>query len=164
MGIKKSITFITFMIFVIGVYFIYNSPAEVVTKNNTSFSTKSNFIDSVTSNIEEIKEKIEKENKPVLIFSQTGIASWYGPGFQGRKTANGERYNMYTSNPFTAAHKTLSFNTMVKVTLLSTEKSITVRINDRGPFIRGRIIDLNKAAKIELGMNGLGKVKIEVFD
>ena len=95
---------------------------------------------------------------------QEGIASWYGPGFQGRKTANGERYNMYESTPyFTAAHKSLKFGTIVKVTNTKTDKWIYVRINDRGPYVHGRVIDLNKAAKQKLMPNsGVTYVKLEI--
>ena len=74
---------------------------------------------------------------------QTGQASWYGPGFHGQKTSNREIYNMYD---MTAAHKALPFGTYVMVTNLNNDKSITVRINDRGPFVKGRIIDLSYAA------------------
>ncbi len=94
-------------------------------------------------------------------FVQEGVASWYGPGFQGRKTANGERFN---TNELTAAHKTLPFNTLVKVTNLSNGVSTVVRINDRGPFVRGRIIDLSNAAKNEIQMGGLASVKLELYD
>ena len=72
--------------------------------------------------------------------SQTGVASWYGPGFHGRMTANGEVYNQFG---MTAAHKTLPFGSRVRVTNLHTGQSIEVRINDRGPYIRGRIIDVS---------------------
>lgn len=94
-------------------------------------------------------------------YTQEGEASWYGPGFQGRKTANGERFD---THEMTAAHKTLPFNTLVKVTNLSNDISTVVRINDRGPFIRGRIIDLSKAAKQELEMGGLAHVRIEIYN
>jgi rare lipoprotein A len=94
-------------------------------------------------------------------FTQSGIASWYGPGFQGRKTASGERFN---THDMTAAHKTLPFGSFVKVTNQENGKSVVVKINDRGPFIRGRIIDLSHAAKEELGMGGLADVIIEVID
>jgi rare lipoprotein A len=94
-------------------------------------------------------------------FTQSGIASWYGPGFQGRKTASGERFN---THDMTAAHKTLPFGSIVKVTNQENGKSVVVKINDRGPFIRGRIIDLSHAAKEELGMGGLADVIIEVID
>lgn len=90
-----------------------------------------------------------------------GIASWYGPNFHGKKTSNGETYNM---NAMTAAHKTLPMNTMVRVTNLSNGAQTTVRINDRGPFVAGRIIDLSKAAATSIGMIGAGtaRVKLEV--
>jgi len=91
-----------------------------------------------------------------------GIASYYGSGFHGKKTANGERFDMYD---YTAAHRTLPFNTRVKVKNLHNNKSIIVRINDRGPYIKGRIIDLsfNAAKKIGLIGRGVGKVKITVI-
>ena len=91
----------------------------------------------------------------------SGIASWYGPDFHGKKTSNGETYNM---NAMTAAHKTLPMNTMVRVTNLGNGAQTTVRINDRGPFVAGRIIDLSKAAATSIGMIGTGtaRVKLEV--
>lgn len=87
------------------------------------------------------------------------LASWYGPGFHGKTTASGEVYNMYV---MTAAHKTLPFGTSVKVS--TGIKSIIVRINDRGPFIDGRDLDLSKAAAKELGMldSGLAWVTMRV--
>ncbi|QCT94768.1 septal ring lytic transglycosylase RlpA family protein [Caminibacter mediatlanticus TB-2] len=95
-------------------------------------------------------------------WSQRGIASWYGPDFHGRYTSNGEIYNMYA---YTAAHKTLPMNTIVKVTNLNNNKSVIVRINDRGPFIKGRIIDLSYAAgkKIGLDVTGTAPVIIKVI-
>lgn len=87
----------------------------------------------------------------------TGIASWYGPGFHGRKTASGERFNQ---NALTAAHKTLPFGTIVAVTHKG--KTIRVRINDRGPFIKGRVIDLSKAAARALGCAGTCKVTLTI--
>jgi len=91
-----------------------------------------------------------------------GVASWYGPKFHAKKTSNGEIYNMYAN---TAAHKTLPMNTMVKVHNLENGKSTIVRINDRGPFVSGRIIDLsNKAAHaIDMVKRGTAKVKITVL-
>ena len=88
---------------------------------------------------------------------QCGGASWYGPGFHGKKTASGERFN---ENAMTAAHKTLPLGTVVKVTNQRTGKSIKVTINDRGPYAKGRIIDLSKAAAATLGTKnaGVGKV------
>jgi rare lipoprotein A len=90
---------------------------------------------------------------------EVGEASWYGKKYHGRQTANGETYNMYD---FTAAHKTLPFNTKVKVTNLKNNRSVIVRINDRGPFVRGRIIDLSYAAAQELDFLNDGVVKVRV--
>ena len=90
---------------------------------------------------------------------EAGYASWYGPGFHGRKTANGERYNMWK---MTAAHKQLPFGTIVRVTNVENDKSILVRINDRGPFKPGRIIDLSKAGAKRLGFLGSGTTKVVV--
>ncbi|MDA3062486.1 MULTISPECIES: septal ring lytic transglycosylase RlpA family protein [unclassified Campylobacter] len=93
--------------------------------------------------------------------TQSGIASWYGPGFNGKKTSNGEIYDM---NAMTAAHKTYPMNTMVKVTNRDTGASATVRINDRGPFVSGRVIDLSKSAANKVGVfaKGTAPVKLEV--
>jgi rare lipoprotein A len=98
----------------------------------------------------------------VSAFEQEGLASWYGGKFQGRQTASGE---IFDTNEFTAAHKTLAFGTIVKVTSLENDKSTVVRINDRGPFIPGRIIDLSRAAAATIGLAGTGvaKVRIEVL-
>jgi len=91
-----------------------------------------------------------------------GIASWYGPNFHGKKTSNGEWYDMYA---MTAAHKTLPMNTIVKVTNLLNGKSAIVRINDRGPFVKNRIIDLSYAAANKLGIvaSGTAPVRLEVL-
>ena len=88
-----------------------------------------------------------------------GMASWYGPGFHGRLTANGERYNQ---NGLTAAHKNLPFGTRVRVTNLNNGRSITVRINDRGPYARGRIIDLSKGAALVIGLMGSGVAPVQI--
>lgn len=89
----------------------------------------------------------------------SGTASWYGPNFHGKKTSNGETYNM---NAMTAAHKTLPMNTMVKVINLRNNKTTTVRINDRGPFVAGRIIDLSKAAASSIDMLGTGTAPVRL--
>lgn len=93
--------------------------------------------------------------------TQKGIASWYGPNFHGKKTSNGETYDM---NAMTAAHKTYPMNTMVKVTNTNSGENAVVRINDRGPFVSGRIIDLSKTAAQKLGVfaKGTAPVKLEV--
>ena len=95
-------------------------------------------------------------------WTETGIASWYGPPYHGRRAASGEVYDM---EKLTAAHKTLPFNTWVRVENQSTGKQAEVRITDRGPFVRGRIIDLSRAGARDIGMlnSGVAKVKITVI-
>ncbi|MFQ5766381.1 MAG: septal ring lytic transglycosylase RlpA family protein [Acidobacteriota bacterium] len=88
-----------------------------------------------------------------------GMASWYGRKFHGRLTASGERYNMHQ---LTAAHKTLPFGTRVRVTNLENHLQVVVKINDRGPFVRGRIIDLSLAAARKIKMIGPGTVKVRL--
>lgn len=94
-------------------------------------------------------------------YYEVGIASWYGPGFHGKRTASGEIYNMYG---ISAAHKTLPFGTIVRVVDLETGKSVVVRVNDRGPFVEGRIIDLSYGAAQKLGMveKGLARVGLRI--
>ena len=98
--------------------------------------------------------------KKIESFSQTGKASWYGPGFHGKKTSSGERFDM---NTLSAAHRTLPIPSYARVTNLSNGKSVIVRINDRGPFHSNRIIDVSKAAAQQLGFvsQGTAHVKIE---
>lgn len=93
-------------------------------------------------------------------FRQRGIASWYGPKFHGRKTSNGETYNMHA---MTAAHKTLPLPVYVHVKNLDNGRSAVVRVNDRGPFIEGRIIDLSYAAAKKLGVDGPGTARVEII-
>ncbi|MEW5724458.1 MAG: septal ring lytic transglycosylase RlpA family protein [Thermodesulfobacteriota bacterium] len=92
-------------------------------------------------------------------YVEEGLASWYGRRFHHRKTASGERFNMYA---FTAAHKTLPLRTKVKVTNLVNHRWVIVRINDRGPFGKGQIIDLSFAAAKKLGMVKAGRVRVRV--
>jgi rare lipoprotein A len=92
-------------------------------------------------------------------FVQQGIASWYGRDFHGKATSNGEVYNM---NALTAAHKTLPFNSVVLVTHRTSGKSVTVRINDRGPFVGDRIIDLSYGAANKLGITGTGTAPVSL--
>ena len=92
-------------------------------------------------------------------FRQRGLASWYGRDFHGKKTSNGEIYNMYA---MTAAHKTLPLGTYVRVHNIENNRSTVVRINDRGPFVRGRIIDLSYSAAKEVGIVGPGTARVEV--
>ena len=92
-------------------------------------------------------------------FQQQGLASWYGKKFHGRKTSNGERYDMYGVS---AAHKTLPLDTWVRVHNLENGKSLDVRINDRGPFVRGRIIDLSYGAAKKIDILGPGTAKVKI--
>lgn len=92
-------------------------------------------------------------------YVERGIASWYGEPFHGRKTSNGEVYNMYGD---TAAHKTLPMNTMLLVKNLDNGRTTTVRINDRGPFVQDRIIDLSFAKAKKLGLAGRGTARVEI--
>jgi rare lipoprotein A len=90
--------------------------------------------------------------------ARTGeMASWYGPGFHGRRTASGETFN---AGALTAAHRTLPFGTRVKVTNATNGRSVVVRINDRGPYVRGRVIDLSRAAARAIGMSGTARITL----
>lgn len=92
-------------------------------------------------------------------YVEEGVASWYGPNFHARMTASGEQYDQ---NEFTAAHKTLPMPSMVRVMRLDNGRSVDVRINDRGPFVKGRIIDLSKAAAKEIGLDVSGTTRVRV--
>ena len=94
-------------------------------------------------------------------FSQVGLASWYGRENEGRRTASGQPFN---PNQFTAAHKTLPLGTVVKVTNLDTGKSVRVRINDRGPYVGRRILDLSAAAgrTLNIHQHGVARVRVDV--
>jgi rare lipoprotein A len=122
--------------------------------------------------VAEIEGMPEPEPEPVVeappvqqvavLSSTVGSASWYGPGFNGRRTANGETFNQYA---LTAAHRTLPFGTRVMVTNLYTGRQVVVRINDRGPYSGNRIIDLSKGAAAEIGLinSGVGTVQMDVL-
>lgn len=90
-------------------------------------------------------------------YVRSGEASWYGPGFHGRRTASGETFN---TNELTAAHRTLPFGTRVRVVNKRTGKSVVVRINDRGPYAHGRIIDLSRASAQAIGITGVANVEV----
>jgi len=95
-------------------------------------------------------------------YAEEGVASWYGPNFHGKRTSNGEVYDMYK---MTAAHKILPMNTTLKVTSLENGRSIVVRVNDRGPFVSGRVIDLSRAGAEALDMHrkGTARVRLETL-
>ncbi|WP_293116750.1 septal ring lytic transglycosylase RlpA family protein [Moorena sp. SIO4G3] len=105
---------------------------------------------------------IARRSRRRVRWSVRGVASWYGSAFHGRRTASGERFNQYA---LTAAHRTLQFGTRVKVTNLRNGRSVIVRINDRGPNVRGRIIDLSRGAARIIGLvrSGTGPVHIEIL-
>ncbi|MGH7014725.1 MAG: septal ring lytic transglycosylase RlpA family protein [Stellaceae bacterium] len=104
-------------------------------------------------------ESTTQTSRPV--FTQVGFASWYGPHFDGKRTADGERFDR---NALTAAHRTLPINSYVRVTNLANNRSVIVRINDRGPYARNRIIDLSAEAARELRIRkgGIARVRIEL--
>ena len=95
----------------------------------------------------------------VSVFEETGTASWYGKKFHGKPTSTGEIYDM---NAITAAHKTLPLPCLVQVINLENQKKVLVKVNDRGPFVDGRIIDLSYAAAKELGMTRQGTAKVKI--
>lgn len=128
----------------------YSTPD--VRKNKRYFALSEEVIDTLR-NLQTI-DNIE---------TVTGFASFYSGEFNGRQTANGETYNMYE---LTAAHQTYPFNTMIRVVNLANNKTVIVRINDRGPFVEGRIIDLSLGAAIQLGMSdtGVQEVRLEILE
>jgi len=147
-----------YFIILIIIFFIGCSNKSIYLSN---FSNKNNFLEYNKPYV--VGDKLYFPFRKVYIgYTQTGVASWYGPNFHGKYTSNGEIYNMFA---YTAAHKTLPMNTIVKVTNLNNGKSVIVRINDRGPFVKGRIIDLSYIAgkKIGLDKSGIAPVKIVVI-
>jgi len=100
---------------------------------------------------------------PVTTVAAEGMASYYGKGFHGRRTASGQRFNQHA---LTAAHRSLRFGTRVRVTNLRNRKTVVVTINDRGPYAKGRIVDLSRAAAQHLGMikSGVARVRLKVVD
>ncbi len=97
--------------------------------------------------------------KSLNVYQEEGLASWYGPGFYGRKTASGKRFQ---KNALTCAHRTLPFGTKLKVTNLQNGKEVEVIVNDRGPAIRSRVVDLSYAAAKKIGMMKVGEVPVEL--
>ncbi len=114
---------------------------------------------------EDITTSVNEEdvtlNNSIIRYTDQGrwTASWYGPRFHGKLTANGEIYDQMA---FTAAHKSLKFGTLLKITNPRNQESVIVRINDRGPYIRGRQIDLSKAAALQIGLYEKGVQKVQV--
>ena len=111
------------------------------------------------SNISSTQDAVVNASVINYIDKGTMTASWYGPRFHGRKTANGEYFNQMA---FTAAHKKLRFGTLLRITNPCNNKSVIVRINDRGPYIKGRELDLSKASAGVLGITDMGYLKVKV--
>ena len=105
-------------------------------------------------------EESAQAQRASVVYVQKGQASWYGPGFHGRKTASGERFNQHA---LTAAHRKLPLGTRATVVNLANGKSVEVEINDRGPYARGRILDLSKAAAERLGMKHSGTAPVRLL-
>ena len=118
-------------------------------------SAQRSAIDLLSSDEDE-----EGEEEAEVLPSETGLASWYGPGFHKRRTASGERFDMHA---MTAAHRTLPFGTMVCVRSQITGRGVVVRINDRGPNAANQVVDLSRGAAIALGLHGLGLKPVDVF-
>jgi len=151
---KKFIYFLWIILYITGCSTRYETYHSYVLPSPNKKGTQKPYV---------VNGKIYYPKKYIPIgYTQEGIASWYGPNFNGQKTSNGEIYNMYA---YTAAHKTLPMNTIVKVTNLRNHKSVIVRINDRGPFVANRIIDLSYAAGKKIGLNitGTAPVKLQVI-
>ena len=143
---------------------VFKIEEETTGKQQTSPTIKES-IQTNNSTISETNdyknEQVITQNLPIgVAFIQTGIASWYGPDFQGRNTANGEVYNM---NEMTAAHKTLPFNTYVIVENQANGKRIKLRINDRGPYAKDRVIDLSRSGAEAIDMIGPGTAPVKIF-
>lgn len=117
---------------------------------------------TIIENEADIAVKPPAADKSLIEYEDLGMmkASWYGPGFHGRKTANGERFDQMA---YTVAHKSMKFGTLLKITNPKNGRTIVVRVNDRGPYIEGRELDLSKAAAHELGLikRGTARLKVE---
>lgn len=123
---------------------------------------KKNIEQPNNSELSQIEQTIPVSHQSLIANFFGGRASWYGPGFHGRRTANGEVFNQ---NALTAAHPSLKFGTRVKVTNLNNNRSVVVRINDRGPYAGGRVIDLSAAAARYLNMikSGVAPVRVTIL-
>jgi len=158
---KFALPVLTALLFILSACAMHSSVQKVTFKGR-----------GVTSDYPDLAPGPEKPSKPYRVmgrryyplksskgFTKTGIASWYGPNFHGKLTANGETYNQMAG---TAAHKTLPFNTVLLVENMENGKSTVVRINDRGPFVGDRIIDLSKKAARQIGMIGKGTSRVRL--
>lgn len=161
---KFAAVFLTLLLSLFAIINIGNTYVDFGTRdgnNAITDSVKTNLVDTTKIPLTDTnKVKVDSLEK-VEDDYQTGEASWYGlgDGYHGKKTASGEIFNTYA---LTAAHRTLKFGTIVRVTNLKNGKWVDVKINDRGPFSKGRIIDLSYAAKNEIDMGGTAKVKLQI--
>ncbi|GAB1370004.1 hypothetical protein MASR1M45_00620 [Candidatus Kapaibacterium sp.] len=147
--------FLTFVIVITSIAFVILTISAIAQEISTEKSNaNTNYSIDILKKINELAEINEE------IFETEGTSSHYGKKFHNRKTASGERYNMHS---YTAAHRNLPFGTILRITNTENNKSILVRINDRGPFIRKRIIDLSQKSASEIDALGLAKIKIEGF-
>ncbi len=137
-------------------YIDFTKPIEERESSSNAIKQSRTLAKAVTYTV---RGKKYRTISDVSDFSQQGSASWYGPGFHGRKTASGEIYDM---NALTAAHKRLPLGTRVKVTNLRNGKSVVVRINDRGPFHGNRVLDLSKAAAKKIGVVQSGVADVSI--
>jgi len=146
--------------FLLSILFIYIYSCTVSPRYNAGTNTNQKKNNSYIKN-KSVKTGSNKIDKTKKIYN--GVSSWYGPNFHGKLTANGEIFDMYG---LTAAHKTLPLNTIIRVTNIDNNKSIILRINDRGPFIAGRMLDCSMGAAKKLGFYSLGtaNVRLEVID
>src|SRR5947207_7081222 len=139
------------------------SPSESQTDKSSTDKPPTHTFPREIPPIAKVPSPPETEQAPPAIsqptMMETGLASWYGPKFHGKLTASGEVFNQ---EKFTAAHQTLPWGSRVKVINLANGKSVDVRINDRGPFGKGRIIDVSRAAARALGMMGQGLTTVRV--
>ena len=165
--INKNLLGLFTLVFVSGTTFLaHNYPARgLTTKSQKQLDFQHKLSQEVRTTNNHNFEQFNRANSEPLSVAHSayrGKASWYGPGFHGRLTANGERYNQYA---LTAAHKSLPFGTRVRVTNVNNGRSVVVRINDRGPFIRGRVIDLSTAAARNIGMihHGVVPVRLQII-
>lgn len=138
---------------------------EASSNNKTMAGKKVRAVPNVNKTVETRRPSYRVFGRPYFVmkssknYEEKGIASWYGSQFHRRFTSSGERYNMFH---MTAAHKTLPLSTYVLVTNLMNGRKVVVKVNDRGPFVSNRIIDLSYAAAKKLGMVGLGIVRVNV--
>jgi rare lipoprotein A len=139
-----------------------NPPVDELQTDTSSLKSPSSAIIPRSPETQEASPPATRLTPTSSKIIETGLASWYGAKHQGKRTASGE---IFDQNKFTAAHRTLPWGSILMVTNLDTGKSVEVRINDRGPFTKGRVIDLSRAAARALGMvkSGVSPVRIELL-